>query len=407
MAAVHRVPELVDDAVEEVLIRCLPDDPARLHRAALVCKRWRRLVSSPAFRRRYTERHHRAFHHPLGFVCNFTTAVSSSFSGDDNGGADDHTAHFVPSPLSSFHLPAAAAAAGHRKMRALDARYGRVLLHDMDVDPISLDKMRLVVWNPITGEHRDLPRLPLVAYYSYYSPSCWNAAVLCAAAGDGGCDHVSCHRGHFRVVVVGVNRRHNYAYSCVYSSEPSDTWPWRARTTCSMALHPGCRFDPNPSALVGDALYFVLQTNGDSSKILKYDLATERMSAVNLPPPTGFHSPRIAVLTMDEGGLGLAIVGQSSKIYMWSRVNGSDGGTEEWCQSGVIDLEKFLPANALVFDSPALVGFAGVGVIFIGTKVGNFVVDLKSDQVRKLDEGTMFYSVFPFSSSFRFPGPRY
>nr|CAB3451770.1 unnamed protein product [Digitaria exilis] len=125
MAAVHRVPELVDDAVEEVLIRCLPDDPARLHRAALVCKRWRRLVSSPAFRRRYTERHHRAFHHPLGFVCNFTTAVSSSFSGDDNGGADDHTAHFVPSPLSSFHLPAAAAAAGHRKMRALDARYGR------------------------------------------------------------------------------------------------------------------------------------------------------------------------------------------------------------------------------------------------------------------------------------------
>ncbi|KAL6647160.1 hypothetical protein ACP70R_014597 [Stipagrostis hirtigluma subsp. patula] len=44
-------PELVDDLVEEVLLGCPPDDPARLVRAALVCKRWRCLVAGPGFRR--------------------------------------------------------------------------------------------------------------------------------------------------------------------------------------------------------------------------------------------------------------------------------------------------------------------------------------------------------------------
>ncbi|CAL5034381.1 unnamed protein product [Urochloa decumbens] len=49
----------LDELVEEVLLRIPPDDPASLLRAALVCRRWRRLVSGPAFRRRFLElRHH-------------------------------------------------------------------------------------------------------------------------------------------------------------------------------------------------------------------------------------------------------------------------------------------------------------------------------------------------------------
>ncbi|CAN6284072.1 unnamed protein product [Urochloa humidicola] len=43
---------LVDELIEEVFLRFPADDPALLFRAALVCKRWRRLVSDPGFRRR-------------------------------------------------------------------------------------------------------------------------------------------------------------------------------------------------------------------------------------------------------------------------------------------------------------------------------------------------------------------
>ncbi|CAL5034376.1 unnamed protein product [Urochloa decumbens] len=38
-------PALVDELVEEILLRIPPDDPAGLVRATLACKRWRRIVS--------------------------------------------------------------------------------------------------------------------------------------------------------------------------------------------------------------------------------------------------------------------------------------------------------------------------------------------------------------------------
>ncbi|GJM94477.1 hypothetical protein PR202_ga11122 [Eleusine coracana subsp. coracana] len=46
-------PELMEDAVGEILLRLPPDDPALLLRASLVCKPWRRLLTDPAFLRRY------------------------------------------------------------------------------------------------------------------------------------------------------------------------------------------------------------------------------------------------------------------------------------------------------------------------------------------------------------------
>ncbi|CAN6212971.1 unnamed protein product [Urochloa humidicola] len=51
------LPELIEDAIAEILTRLPPDDPACLQRAAFVCKTWRRVLSDPAFLRR-----RRAFH---------------------------------------------------------------------------------------------------------------------------------------------------------------------------------------------------------------------------------------------------------------------------------------------------------------------------------------------------------
>uniref|UniRef100_A0A0A8YH61 F-box domain-containing protein n=1 Tax=Arundo donax TaxID=35708 RepID=A0A0A8YH61_ARUDO len=47
----------MDELLEEVFLRFPPDDPVLLLRAALVCKRWCRIISDPGFRRRFRELH--------------------------------------------------------------------------------------------------------------------------------------------------------------------------------------------------------------------------------------------------------------------------------------------------------------------------------------------------------------
>nr|CAB3451812.1 unnamed protein product [Digitaria exilis] len=65
-------PELMDELVEEVLLRLPLDSPAHLAGAALVCRRWRRLVSGSAFRRRLRDLHRAP--PMLGFLCNLRDA---------------------------------------------------------------------------------------------------------------------------------------------------------------------------------------------------------------------------------------------------------------------------------------------------------------------------------------------
>ncbi|CAN6196732.1 unnamed protein product [Urochloa humidicola] len=68
-------PKLPDELFEEVLVRFPPNDPARLVRATLVCKLWRRLICGPSFRRRYREFH--GAPPMLGFFMNL--GINSTF----------------------------------------------------------------------------------------------------------------------------------------------------------------------------------------------------------------------------------------------------------------------------------------------------------------------------------------
>nr|CAB3451739.1 unnamed protein product [Digitaria exilis] len=61
-------PPLPTELEEEILLRFPPHEPELLVRASLVCKRWRRLVSAPAFRRRLRDLHRAP--PMLGFLCN-------------------------------------------------------------------------------------------------------------------------------------------------------------------------------------------------------------------------------------------------------------------------------------------------------------------------------------------------
>ncbi|XP_062188961.1 uncharacterized protein LOC133892293 [Phragmites australis] len=349
-------PVLMDELIEQFLLRLPPAEPTNLVCAALVCKRWCRLVSDHGFRRRFRE-----FHRTppmLGFLCNLIDC-SSGF-----------IARFVPT--SSSCTPHT----DHRGWRARDSRHGRVLLHTYPTGHVYAS-FRLVVWDPTTGEWLELPKPPR-------DPCSWTAAVLCAAVGA--CDHLNCHRGPFVVVLVGTDDKEMFA--CVYSSESG---AWSEPTS---AKHPGDRVSWARSALVGNALYFVFEMN---DRILEYDLGTREMPVMQLPAAiTSLVSTPygpIELMAMEDGRLGFARV-QESRLCIWSK-DVEDAG---WTLSKDIELEKLLPLNN---GSPTaahdLVGFAdGIGLVFVKVEDGIFTVDLKSGRTRKVCEGSYITSVVPY-----------
>ncbi|CAN6212982.1 unnamed protein product [Urochloa humidicola] len=208
MGPVRHPPELMDDAVAEILLRLPPDNPACLVRASLICKPWRRLLYNPSFARRY---------------CEF------------------HGAPWV-----------------------LDCRHGRILLYQWDASEI-----RLAVWDPIAGDRKVLPGLPHLCIPS----TCYNGVVLCS---HGGCDHLGCQGGHFRVVLLGSGRRGSKA--CVHSSE-AGAWTAPASVHFRKSLYMDCWCY---AILVGDNdLYFRINMCG---KIIKYDLGKHCLSVIEDPP---------------------------------------------------------------------------------------------------------------------------
>ncbi|CAN6212985.1 unnamed protein product [Urochloa humidicola] len=175
-------PELIDDAIAEILLRIPPHEPADL-RASLVCKPWLRVASDPAFLRRY-----RAFHRGAPLLGFFYSVGCPSCS-----------PLFIPTTAARpLRLPAH----DDHSWFVHDCRHGRVLLWKTH--------RKFAVWDPITGYLEELPKLDI--FYSSFT-----AVVLCAVSG---CDHCDCHGGPFLVVCVG-NGDADMAARAVYSSEAS------------------------------------------------------------------------------------------------------------------------------------------------------------------------------------------
>ncbi|CAM0145986.1 unnamed protein product [Urochloa decumbens] len=367
----------VDELVEEVLIRFPPHDPARLACAALVCKRWCRILTGAGFRRRFRERYRAVppmlgfLHRPLpvppydGAQCGFTRTTS-----------------FRPRGAGLFEDGA---------RQPLDCRHGRVLIGR---PPKVRDKSDccLAVWDPVTGEKLELPEPPLCREMPMFR---WNAAVLCATSSrEGACDHLDCHRGHFLVVVVVTTLQVLYAY--VYSSEDGE---WSEPTYALKSLHDAvvCFELSEPSVLAGNALCFIsanmMVSNG---RIIKYDLGASEIGLIELPPSTSCYRDSAMLTTTESGGLGCAIV-EHSKLGLWSRVAGLNGHSA-WAQSRVIELEKIIPDDGIPM-SYRLVGFAhGLDVLFAMRFDGLFIIDLKSGQMKKLCEGQGIYTIIPYMS---------
>ncbi|GJN26166.1 hypothetical protein PR202_gb14076 [Eleusine coracana subsp. coracana] len=220
MAVAQEVPSLMEDLVEEILLRFPPDDPGSLVSAALVCKAWCR----------FREFHHRRSSPPpvLGFFCGIYTPSDAYISPGEP--------RFMPLLPSSFRrLPHASLP----NWRAVDARHGRVLFYDKDT-VVDLDsvRLRLIVWNPVTGKASTLPVAPV------YTPmDRWNAALLCDDDVD----------SPFRVVLVTTTAK-GLTSARVYYSTEQQAWS----TPVSSVQHQySFRLLRGRNALIGNnALYF-------------------------------------------------------------------------------------------------------------------------------------------------------
>ncbi|CAL5091178.1 unnamed protein product [Urochloa decumbens] len=337
-------PPLMDELIEEFLLRLPPEDPASLVRAALVCKPWSRLISCRRFRRRYRE-HHRT---PplLGSVQDLGRSNYRSL------------ARFVST--SSFRPPRVEL----RGWSAIHSFHGRVLCCPPIFGDV-LHKKRLVVWNLMTGEHRELPRL---SWCPYPGPD-WNAAVLCASSVGAGCSDPDCHRGPFLVVFLGT-----FDYNTVANVYSSETDAWGEATFTHNDYQQFCFLT---GALVGNALYFSTSTR---IELVKYDLTTRETSAINLPRQAS--GQYTVLMAMEDGRLGFATI-QESKLNLWSKEDGQDGDAR-WEQSGIIELDALLPVEALSPEPHVVACADGGGVIFLWTCAGFFSIDVKSRRVKEL-----------------------
>ncbi|CAL5077872.1 unnamed protein product [Urochloa decumbens] len=282
-------PALPDELVEEILIRSPPEHPASLVRAALVCKRWCGLVSGAGLRRRFIQIHRAP--PMLGFL--FGTRSRT---------------HFVPT--STFRpRPPHGYGSFWRAWRPIDARHGRVLLHGIGSKPGEPIGDLFAVWDPITGDLRDVP-----TPREYLNLRCWTAAVLCAAASDA-CDHLDCHCRSFQVVIVGCDD-HEQTDACIYSSV---TGAWRQPASSQLQHHGAFLYMEAASAFVSNTLYFVF---GAASNLLEYNVASQEMSVIDLPP--AYSRQYVGCMTTEDGRLGFSTA-EYSKLYWWSREAGHDG----------------------------------------------------------------------------------
>ncbi|TVU40494.1 hypothetical protein EJB05_13961, partial [Eragrostis curvula] len=336
-------PPLMDELVEEILLRLPPDKPASLVRAALVSKRWCRLVSDAGFRRRF-----RDFHRTppiIGYLWDLEII--------------DHVVRFLPAPSSGLSL------ADHRDMRVRDARHGRVLLQACGKKYYGCPYSGFIVWDPITDVQIKLPDAPSLKHLQS-----WTVAVLCAAGVA--CDHLHCRGGPFMVVVVGTTREKLFSY--VYSSE-SDMWSGPNLSPCGDVDITWAR-----SAVVGNSVYFISGNDG-GDRILEYDLQTRQVAIIELPE---LEEPLGELTSTEDGRLGYIDV-QGYKVSLWSMCKTNE--IYRWELNKVIDLEK-LPLHGIRSTEPCLVGVAeGLDVIFLAERDKFVAVDLKSEKTTMVHGG--------------------
>ncbi|XP_037450655.1 uncharacterized protein LOC119320818 [Triticum dicoccoides] len=340
-----------DDLVSEILLR-LPPQPSSLPRASRVCSRWRRLLSDPAFRRRFRIHHRRGTPPLLGLF------------GTSRGVVPFQPALDFPDRLPSGHFSLVL----NDPFTTLGWRHGLALFY-------LPDSLQVLVWNPLAGaQHRvDIPE----GFVFDPSDDPVNGAVL-RAAGD---------VDHFKVVLVTSDGKRP-SLACVYSSE---TGLWgdfiSAPLQSGTMVHWG-----EPSVLARGCIYWLISV----TSILEFDLDSQTLAVILVP--AGMRTGRIyqsTVMRAEGGGMGYLNVADFT-AELWRRETDCDGS---WMLGGTVELDKLLPPGS---DNEALrmLGYAEENnEVFFWTVVGVFMFNLQSLQLTRLSEIDISgYGYHPFET---------
>ncbi|KAM0928629.1 hypothetical protein ACQ4PT_002596 [Festuca glaucescens] len=377
-------PALPDELIEDIFIRLPADEPEFLVRASLANKHWLGLLTGPRFRGRYHDFH--GSPPMLGFLY--------SWPPDYTPKKKNNIPHFVPTTKFRARIPDDQEDAVS-KYSTWDCRHGRVLFCDMDMVP-----MQLTVWNPMTGCRRWI-RAP-VDYHSQ------RAAVACAVSG---CDHRACHEGPFWAVFVSLGYGDGGCVAYAHVSLP-ELGEWsKDCSTLDLEADDASIVD-KPSVFIEDAFYFMLTYDYDEDDdddddgnddddvdeivILKYDLASNCLSLIVVPPVEAGLACDAILMAMEDGSLGFAYVDRLI-LNLWSRQMGFSGAAA-WTQRRIIDLKELLSIQNPKKTIRLIGSVERHDIIFVTMDVGIYEINIKSLQWKKLWKRENYRALFPYMS---------
>nr|CAB3451818.1 unnamed protein product [Digitaria exilis] len=336
-AAMAPPPELVDDAITEILLRLPPDDPALLFRASVVCRSWRRIISSASFLRSY-----RRFHRSPPLLALLVHDPISS--------------RFIPTTYASpfNHLTAASYYHGRS---VLDCRHGRVLLKD------PMTRHFVVRWEDlVTGVREEVISEPGARWFA--------TAVLCAVPC---CDHCDCHAGPYLVLCMRADHIAGFGVVVHARAYSSQSGSWGTSVFAHVGVGPN-NVTSSRRTLVGDEMFSTLAL---SVKILRYNFTKNCLSVIHSPV---LYADGNVLMVTEDGSLGLCGI-RDFNLHLWSRKAIAEG-VEQWVEYRVIDL---LPLVINPFTRISVTGYAeSACVIFLTTDIGAFIIELKTWRARKM-----------------------
>uniref|UniRef100_A0A0E0M5D8 F-box domain-containing protein n=1 Tax=Oryza punctata TaxID=4537 RepID=A0A0E0M5D8_ORYPU len=394
--AAHEAAGLTDDILAEIFLR-LPPHPSCLRRISLVSRRFRRVVTSRRFLRRFSDLHGGAPGAPLvGFFHNHN---HHGAAGADNrfipvgvdGTGHCHRRRCRRAGAAVARNPGGVLAVGDdAEWHVIGCRGGRVLL-------LSPTRLRLLVLEPMLGRRQYIPAPPAPDYRpSYFS----NAAVVSAA---GGHDELRPHL--FRVVFVSSNAATKRSTAFIYNSA---TFRWTKLATAEMSSV----IDGRPSVLIGNILYWHLISHG----IVSFNLETHELHEILVPADAfdDVHEANLSIVVPKNGGIGLTAV-SGYILQLWT-LRDYTHGASTWDLRKIVMLDALLPLrNARLPPPPSLpasakplplVWFMALdeeeNVGYVWTLAGVFAVQLDTMNYHKVlgpvCRGMQF--VFPYKSFF-------
>ncbi|CAL5006755.1 unnamed protein product [Urochloa decumbens] len=342
-----------EDILREILVR-LPTEPSSLPRASLVCKQWLRIVSDPAFLRRYRAHHEEPL--LLGvFVDNWGYPLFRSI-------------HTYPNaiPQERFLLPIDEWTGGGWVL--LGCRHGRVLVFNQS-------RNEAIVWDPATGDRRYVAAPPEFDEKDKYVI---NGAVLCANTDE---DHVhgDCHSSPFQVVLIGIHSNYRPVFASFYSSEAG---VWGDIISIEIDCPPMYSMDM-PSNLIGNSLYWLF--DGEVEGILKFDLTTQSLAVIEMPSQFEYYSSRrsFQILPAEDDGIRLASL-SCQIMEIWERKISSDGDVD-WVMQKEIELGVILGLGHMGGMENLIKAYdEELQFILLRTIEGVFMIHLESMQFKNL-----------------------